>query len=65
MKVVGWSKDDNRNIIGKYDSNPMINTMVNDVEFPDDTIRKYRTILIAENMYSLVESEGFLTPSSK
>ena len=31
VKVVGLSKDNGRNIIGKYDSNPMLNTMVYDV----------------------------------
>ena len=28
VKVVGQSKDNDGNITGKYDSNPIINTMV-------------------------------------
>ena len=59
VKVVGWSKDDNGNIIGKYDSNPMLNTMVYDVYFPDISIRKYGTNVISDNMYSQVDSEVF------
>ena len=59
LKVVGRSKGNDGNIIGKYDSNPMINTMVYDAEFPDASIHKYGENLIAENMYSQVYSEGF------
>ena len=59
VKVIGRSKDNDRNIIGKYGSNPILNTMVYDVEFPDGTIRKYGANMIAENMYSQVDSEGF------
>ena len=59
MKVVGSSKDDDRNIIGKYDINPMLNTMVYDVEFTDGSICKYGANVIPGNMYSQVDSEGF------
>ena len=31
VKIVGRSKDYYENIIGKYDSNPMLNTMVYNV----------------------------------
>ena len=60
VKVVGRYKDDNGNIIGKYYSNPMINTMVYDVDFSDGSIREYRSNVIANNIYSQVDSEGFL-----
>ena len=46
--------------IGKYDSNPVLNTIVYDAEFPDGSIREYRANVIAYNMYSQVDSEGFL-----
>ena len=62
VKVVGQSKDDNGNIIGKYGSNPMINTMVYDVKFPDGSIREYGKNVIAYNMYYQVDSEMFLHP---
>ena len=57
VKVVGWSKADDGNIIGKYDSNPMLNTMVYNFEFPDGSIRKYGGNLIADNMYYQFDSE--------
>ena len=59
VKVVGRSKDDDENIIDKYNSNIMLNTMVYDVEFPDITICEYRANLIAKNMYSQFDSEVF------
>ena len=60
VKVVGQSKENNGNIIGKYDNNPMLNTMLYDVKFPDGTIRKYGANIIADKMYSQVDSEDFL-----
>ena len=60
VKVVGRSKDDDGNIIGKYCINHMLNTMIYDVEFPDVTIREYVANVIADNIYSQVDSEGFL-----
>ena len=60
VNIVGQSKYNNGNIIDKYDRNPMLNTMVYDVEFPDGTICKYRANVIADNMYSQVDYEGFL-----
>ena len=59
VKVVGRSKDDDENIIDKYNSNIMLNTMVYDVEFTDITICEYRANLIAKNMYSQFDSEVF------
>ena len=46
VELVGWSNDNNGNILDKCDSNPILNTVVYDVNFPDDTIREYRTNLI-------------------
>ena len=60
VKLVCQSKDNDINIIGKYDSNAMLYTMVYDVEFLDVTIREYGAKVIADNMYSQVYSEGFL-----
>ena len=63
VKVVGWSKDDDGNIIGKYDINPMLNTMVYDVKFPGGSIREYGVNVIENNMYSQVDSDFFCNPS--
>ena len=36
-----------------------MNTTIYDVEFPDGNIRKYCANVIAENMYSQVDTEGY------
>ncbi len=58
-KVLGRSRDTNGNIIGTYDNNPMLNTVIYDVEFPDGAVKQYAANTIAENMYAQVDSEGF------
>ena len=60
LKVVGRSKYEYENIVGKYDINTILNAMVYDVKFPDGTISEYKANVIADNMYSQVHSEGFL-----
>ena len=57
-KVIGRSKDDDGNVVGTYDTNPMLNSLVCDVEFPDGEIKEYSANIIAENMYSQVDSNG-------
>ena len=58
-KVLGRAKDQDGNLSGTYDDNPMLNTMVYNVEFPDGMIKEYSANVIAENMYAQVDSEGF------
>lgn len=57
-KVIGRSKDIDGNIIGTYDHNPILNTMIYDVEFPDGAVREYSANVIAENIYAQVDVEG-------
>ena len=64
VKVVGQSKEDNGNIIGTYDSNPMLNTMVYDAKFPDGTIRKYRANVESEKCIPKLILRVFCTTSS-
>ena len=45
--------------IGTYDDNPMLNTMVYEIEFPDGQVKEYSANIIAENMLTQVDSEGF------
>ena len=40
-KVIQRSKNDNGEIVGAYNANPMINTLVYDVEFFDGDVREY------------------------
>jgi hypothetical protein len=44
---------------GTYDDNPTNNTMVYEVEFPDGQVKEYAGNIIAENMISQVDSEGY------
>jgi hypothetical protein len=57
-KVKGRSLNDKGELIGKYDPNPMLNTLVYDVEFPDGEIKEYSANIIAENIYSQVDDSG-------
>ena len=57
-KVKGRSIDDNGEQIGTYDPNPLLNSIVYDVEFPDGQIQEYSANIIAQNMYSQVDASG-------
>ena len=46
-------------IVGRYDDNPALNSIVYDVEFNNGTIKEYAANVIAENMFTQVDSEGF------
>ena len=46
-------------VAGTYDENPYLNSMVYEVEFPDGQVKEYAANLIAENMLTQVDSEGF------
>lgn len=58
-KVIGRAKDSDGEAIGTYDENPFLNTIVYDVQFPNGDIKEYAANVIAENMYSQVDSEGY------
>ena len=45
--------------VGKYDDNPGLNSIIYDVEFPDGTVKEYSANVIAENMLTQVDSDGF------
>ena len=38
-----------------YDNNPLLNSMIYDLDFPDGTIREYSANIIAENMLTQVD----------
>ena len=45
--------------IGTYNDNPILNMMVYKVEFNDGQMKEYAANIIAENMLTQVDSEGF------
>ena len=56
--VIGRTKDSDGNEKGRTDDNPMLNTAVYDVLFPDGAIKQYSANIIAENMWAQVDAEG-------
>ena len=42
-----------------YDDKTSLNSIVYDVEFPDETIREYAVNVIAENMLTQVDKDGY------
>ena len=58
-KVKGRATTLDGDIIGVYDPDPLLNTILYDVEFSDGQIRQYAANTIAENMYSQVDEEGY------
>ena len=44
--------------IGNVNYNPLLNTLMYDVEFPDGNIKKYAANIIAENILVNCDSEG-------
>ena len=50
---------------GVYDTNPFLNTLMYEIEFPDGTIKEYGANLIAENMVAQADEDGFTSPLMK
>ena len=45
-------------VTGTYDDNPILNTVLYEVEFPDRQVREYAANVIVENMLTQVDSDG-------
>ena len=57
-KVIRRSIDSNGIATGSFDENPMLNSLVYDVEFPDGVAKQYAANVIAENVLSQIDSSG-------
>ena len=57
-KVLGRTLDKQGRVIGNPNDNPLLNTLMYDVEFPDGNIKKYAANIIAENVLVNCDSEG-------
>ena len=57
-KVVRRAVDKDGRLIGSFDKNPMLNTLVYEVQFPDGTLKHYSANIIAENILQQVDSAG-------
>ena len=51
--------DSNGKVIGRWDSNPILNTLVYECELNDGTIKEYVANVIASNIYEEGNSGGF------
>jgi hypothetical protein len=46
-------------VSGRYDENPYLNSLVYEVEFTDGLVKEYSANVIAENMLTQVDSDGY------
>jgi hypothetical protein len=60
-KVKSRKRDHNRKAIGNKNENPILDTRVYNVEFPDGHLEEYSTNKIAEALYSQIDEEGYNT----
>ena len=60
-RVKGRKRDQNGMVIGKRNNNPILDSRLYHVEFPDGRIDEYSTNAIAESLYSSVDEHGFNT----
>ena len=57
-RVVGVSRNNEGQTIGEFNHNPILNTKVYDVTFPDGAVHQYESKTIAENIYSQVDEDS-------
>jgi hypothetical protein len=58
VKVIGRKRDSEGNPIGRYHPNPLLDTTVHEVEFPDGVIHEYSANVIADALFTYVDQDG-------
>ena len=58
-KVVRCAMGPDGKVTGTYDDNPILNTVLYDIEFLDGQVREYAANAIAEDMLTQVNSDSF------
>ena len=58
-RVVSRHKDEDGNPIGRRHPNPILDSRLYDIEFPDGSTEVVATNLIAENLYAMTDDEGY------
>jgi hypothetical protein len=58
-RVVRRAVDSNGKVIGNWNANPVLNTLVYECEFDDGTIKEYSANLIASNIYEEGDADGY------
>ena len=64
-KVLRKSVDENVQVIVTHNENPLLNTLVYNVKFPDGDVKKYAANLIAKNVLSQVDTNCYYTNTVK
>jgi len=57
-KITGRKRDQDGNLVGKYNSNPLLNTRVYIASFPDGHIAEYSANVIADSIYQDINNDG-------
>jgi hypothetical protein len=57
-KVIKRARGEDGNPIGRRNINPILDTQEHEIEMPNGSVAEYTAIVIAENLYSQVDSEG-------
>ena len=57
-KVIGRKRDAGDNLIGVGHTNPIFNIRLYQVQFPEGQVKEYSANIIAQNLYSQLDSEG-------
>jgi hypothetical protein len=58
-RVIRRAANSNGKVIGEWDSNPILNTLVYECEFNDGTIKEYLANVIASDIYKEGDADGF------
>ena len=56
--VIGRKHDNQGNPVGHANANPIIDSRIYEVQFPDGQVQEYAANALAENIYSQVDAEG-------
>ena len=57
-EVISFAKNDKGNVITVRNSNPIIDTPVYNVMFPDGSLQQYTAIIITRKIYAQVDAKG-------
>ena len=63
-KVIQCHTDDNGKALGKYSTNPILDTQVYHVMFPDGVVHQYAANIIEENLFNNVDGATWHVGSS-
>mmetsp|Transcript_1845 Transcript_1845/g.3759 ORF Transcript_1845/g.3759 Transcript_1845/m.3759 type:complete len:134 (-) Transcript_1845:2277-2678(-) len=58
-KVISRALDEQGKVVGNYHANPVLDTRVYGVLFPDGAVKQYAANIIAKHMYSQCDDERY------